>query len=66
MYHLNHNRNIIGLLLKSKELEKEYPSRLLVERRASFVALVMRCSRVSAQSYSKTPSTWEVLIHADQ
>ena len=66
MYQLNRNRHIIGLLLKSKELEKEYPPRLLVDRRTSFVALVMRCSRVSVRSYYKTPSTRGVLVHADQ
>ena len=42
MYRLNHNQDVIELLLKLKEFEQEYPVRLLAVRRASFVSLVAR------------------------
>ena len=42
MYRLNRNQDIIGLLLKLKEFEQEYPVRLLAGRRASFVTLLAR------------------------
>jgi hypothetical protein len=42
MYRLNHNQDIIELLLKLKGFEQEYPVRLLAERRASFITLVAR------------------------
>jgi hypothetical protein len=42
MYRLNHNQDIIELLLRLKEYEEEYPVRLLAVRRASFVSLVTR------------------------
>jgi hypothetical protein len=42
MYRLNHNQDIIELLLKLKEFEQGYPVRLLAVRRASFVTLVAR------------------------
>jgi hypothetical protein len=42
MYRLNHNQDIIELLLKLKEFEQKYPVRLLASRRASFIALVAR------------------------
>ena len=42
MYRLNHNQDVIELLLKLKEFEQEYPVRLLAVRRESYVALVAR------------------------
>jgi hypothetical protein len=42
MYRLNHNQDVIGLLLRLKEFEEEYPVRLLAVRRSSFVNLVAR------------------------
>jgi hypothetical protein len=42
MYRLNHNQDIIELLLKLKDFEEEYPVRLISVRRASFLALVAR------------------------
>ena len=42
MYRLNHNQDVIELLLKLKEFEQEYPVRLLTVRRASFVTMVAR------------------------
>jgi hypothetical protein len=42
MYRLNHNQDVIELLLKLKEFEQEYPVRLLAVRRASFVSMVSR------------------------
>ena len=42
MYRLNHNQDVIELLLRLKEFEQEYPVRLLAVRRASFLTLVAR------------------------
>ena len=42
MYRLNHNQDVIELLLKLKEFEQEYPVPLLAVRRVSFVTLVAR------------------------
>lgn len=42
MYRLNHNQDIIELLLKLREFEQQYPVRLLVARRNSFIALLNR------------------------
>lgn len=42
MYRLNHNQDIIELLLKLREYEEQYPVRLLAARRLSFVALLSR------------------------
>lgn len=42
MYRLNHNQDVIELLLKLKDFEQEYPVRLLTVRRASFISLVAR------------------------
>ena len=42
MYRLNHNQDVIELLLKLKEFEQEYPVRLLTVRRASYLTLVAR------------------------
>jgi hypothetical protein len=42
MYRLNHNQDVIELLLKLKEFEQEYPVRLLAVRRASFISLLAR------------------------
>jgi hypothetical protein len=42
MYRLNHNQEIIELLLKLKEYEQQYPVRLLAARRLSFLALLSR------------------------
>lgn len=42
MYRLNHNQEIIELLLKLKEYEEQYPVRLLAPRRLSFIALISR------------------------
>ncbi|MDQ2693000.1 MAG: hypothetical protein M3Y68_13265 [Chloroflexota bacterium] len=42
MYRLNHNQDVIELLLKLKEFEQEYPVRLLAVRRASFITLLAR------------------------
>lgn len=43
MYRLNHNQEIIELLLKLKGCEQEYPVRLLAVRRASFMTMIARC-----------------------
>lgn len=51
MYRLNHNQDIIEILLKLKEYEKEYPVRLLAVRRASFISLVMRYAGAFMRSY---------------
>jgi hypothetical protein len=40
MYRLNHNQDVIELLLKLKEFEQEYPVKLLAARRVSFLALI--------------------------
>jgi len=42
MYRLNHNQDIIQLLLKLKDREQEYPASLLAMRRASFLSLLTR------------------------
>ena len=42
MYRLNHNQDIIELLIRLKDFEQEYPVRLLTVRRASFLSLVAR------------------------
>jgi hypothetical protein len=42
MYRLNQNQDIIELLLKLREFEREYPVRLLNARRLSFIMLVNR------------------------
>ncbi|HSL44203.1 MAG TPA: hypothetical protein VK897_12275 [Anaerolineales bacterium] len=42
MYRLNHNQDVIELLLKLKDFEQEYPVQLLTVRRASFISLVAR------------------------
>jgi hypothetical protein len=42
MYRLNHNQDIIELLIRLKDFEEEYPVRLLEVRRASFASLVSR------------------------
>jgi len=42
MYRLNHNQDIVDLLLKLKELRAEYPVKLLSTRRSLFVRLVSR------------------------
>jgi hypothetical protein len=42
MYRLNHNQEIIEILLKLREFEEEYPVRLLTARRLSFIALISR------------------------
>jgi hypothetical protein len=42
MYRLNHNQEIIELLLKLREYEQQYPVRLFAARRLSFITLVSR------------------------
>jgi hypothetical protein len=42
MYRLNHNQEIIELLLKLRDYEDQYPVRLLAARRLSFIALISR------------------------
>jgi hypothetical protein len=42
MYRLNHNQEIIELLLKLREYEEPYPVRLFTARRLSFIALISR------------------------
>jgi hypothetical protein len=42
MYRLNQNQEIIGLLVKLKEVEEEYPEDLLTARRTSFLILIAR------------------------
>jgi hypothetical protein len=42
MYRLNHNQEIIELLLKLRDYEEQYPVRLLAARRLSFIALISR------------------------
>jgi len=42
MYRLNHNQEIIEMLLKLKAFEQRYPAPLLSARRASFILLVSR------------------------
>lgn len=42
MYRINQNHEIISLLLKVKELEQEYPEKLLAARRESFLMMIAR------------------------
>ncbi|MGZ9235125.1 MAG: hypothetical protein ACXW4E_06330 [Anaerolineales bacterium] len=42
MYRINQNQEIIGLLIKLKEEEDEYPADLLSARRTSFLILIAR------------------------
>ena len=42
MYRLNHNQEIIELLLKMRDYEEQYPVRLFAARRLSFIALINR------------------------
>jgi hypothetical protein len=42
MYRLNHNQEIIELLLKLRDYEEQYPVRLLAARRVSFITLLSR------------------------
>ena len=42
MYRINQNQEIVGLLLRVKDLEEEYPVQLLSARRASFLMLIAR------------------------
>ncbi len=42
MYRLNHNQDIVDLLVQLKELRMEYPVNLLSARRVSFIRLVGR------------------------
>jgi hypothetical protein len=42
MYRINQNQEIVGLLVKMKELEAEYPPDLLTARRTSFLILIAR------------------------
>jgi hypothetical protein len=42
MYRINQNQEIIGLLVKLKEHEEEYPADLLAARRTSFLILLSR------------------------
>ena len=42
MYRINQNQEIVGLLVKMKELEAEYPADLLTARRTSFLILIAR------------------------
>ena len=42
MYRINQNQEIIGLLVKLKEIEEEYPADLLSARRTSFLSLITR------------------------
>jgi hypothetical protein len=45
MYRINQNQEIIGLLLRAKELEKDYPVQLFSARRTSFLTLITRYIR---------------------
>ena len=40
MYRINHNHEIVSLLLKLKEVEEDYPVDLLSARRTSFLMLI--------------------------
>jgi hypothetical protein len=42
MYRINQNQEIVRLILKLKELESDYPTRLLSYRRNAFVVLLTR------------------------
>jgi hypothetical protein len=42
MYRINQNQEIVGLLVKLKEHEEEYPADLLSARRTSFLILIAR------------------------
>jgi hypothetical protein len=42
MYRINQNQEIVGLLMKMKEQEVEYPPDLLTARRTSFLMLIAR------------------------
>jgi len=42
MYRINQNQEIVRLLLKLKEVDEEYPARLLYYRRTSFLLLIAR------------------------
>ena len=42
MYRINQNQEIVGLLIKLKEVEEEYPADLLSARRTSFLILIAR------------------------
>ena len=42
MYRINQNQEIVRLLLKFKEMEEDYPVRLLSCRRNSFMMLIAR------------------------
>ena len=42
MYRINHNHEIISLLLKLKDVEEEYPPDLLSSRRQWFMMLIAR------------------------
>jgi hypothetical protein len=42
MYRINHNHEIVSLLLKLKEVEEDYPVELLSARRTSFLTLLTR------------------------
>jgi hypothetical protein len=42
MYRINQNQEIIGLLVKIKEVEQEYPADLFAARRTSFLILIAR------------------------
>jgi len=42
MYRINHNQEIVRLLLKLKEVEEDYPTSLFSFRRTSFLILIGR------------------------
>lgn len=42
MYRINQNYEIISLLLKVKELDQEYPEKLMSARRESFLLMIAR------------------------
>ncbi len=42
MYRINHNQEIVRLLLKLKEAEEDYPTSLFSFRRTSFLMLIER------------------------
>lgn len=45
MYRLNHNHDIIDLLVRLRELRADYPVELFFTRRLLFIRLVGRCVR---------------------
>lgn len=55
MYRLNHNQDIIELLLKLKDFEAEYPRYLFFTRRSSFILLISRYTHYVASFLIKTP-----------